>query len=120
MFAFANTLANLAGVIGPKTVTWMVGEDTKNHESWSSLFILSGCLFIVGGLVFCVFGDNKPQNYCKKPIGGGKQSSISQAQLTVDKNPAEEIFKMDAFSRVGSEPSSRRNNTSADGRMHQS
>lgn len=104
VFAFANTIANLAGIFGPKTVTWLV-TDSREHSSWFSLWAFSGVLFFTGGFIFCLFADNKPQNYCKK---SHKASSLSTAQLVnapVSKGePIEEIFKMDAFSRVASEP----------------
>lgn len=100
MFAFANTIANLAGIFGPKAVTWLV-TDCEDHSSWFSLWALSGALFFTGGLTFCLFADNNPQNYCRKPPRG----SLSEAKLTAPEEPFEQIVKMDAFSRVASEPS---------------
>lgn len=104
VFAFANTVANLADIIGPMTVTWLVW-DINEHSSWFSLWMLSGIFFFLGGLLFCLFAENTSQNYCKKPRAKGSMS-MSQAQLTIpDKvEPVEEIFKMDAFSRISSEP----------------
>lgn len=106
VFAFANTVANLAGIVGPLTVTYLV-TDSSCQASWFSLWILSGCIFVVGGLLFVLLADNSSQDYCR-PAGmrskGAK--SISRAQLTDDKNPVEQIFKMDAFSRLSSQADS--------------
>lgn len=80
VIALANSLANMAGIIGPMTVSALVAEPT-NYESWRSLWLLSAGLFTFGGLIFCLFAQNEPQNYCKQPKHHGPSASISQAQL---------------------------------------
>lgn len=96
VFAFANTLANLAGVFGPMTVNWLV-VDPKEHGSWFNLWLFSAFLFLLGGLLFCLFAENGVQDYGRRPKSGAGPAGI-----------AEDIFKMDAFSRVSSEPNTTR------------
>lgn len=104
MFAYANSLANLAGFFGPNLVAVIV-SDPMRHESWFPLWILSAVIFFAGGLTFCIFAENSPQNYCRKPKARGSGTQVSQAQLMECVEP--EIFKMDAFARVASEPNPR-------------
>lgn len=101
VFAFANTIANLAGIIGPFTVNWLV-KDPENYNDWFLIYILSALIFLIGGVIFCIFADNEPQNYCKNRKL--KDKSVSRAQLTFGKNDMEQVFKMEAFSRVSGEP----------------
>lgn len=110
VFAFANTVANTAGIIGPEMMNRLVTDPTS-HGSWSSLWMISALIFAIGGVVFCIFAQNQPQNYCRKPKPGSRTAgskSLSEAQLTQGKSPLQEIFKMDAFSRVGAEPELKR------------
>lgn len=102
VFAFANTIANLAGIIAPLTINWLV-EDPYNYNDWFSLYILSASIFLIAGIIFCIFAENEPQNYCKKHKSM-KDKSISQAQLTFGNSDIEQVFKMEAFSRVSNEP----------------
>ena len=116
VMALANSFANVAGFVGPYIVTWIVGETTSDYEAWRPLWLLSAAIFVLGGLVFSLFAQNEQQNYCKRPKGGRTLAPAwSQAQLfVVDRGPGgaekaqvvvgEESLKMDAFSRVASEP----------------
>ena len=103
VMALANSIANTAGIIGPRVVSWLVVEPTE-FKCWRSLWLLSAGIFIFGGSVFCLFAENKPQNYCKKPkstLGG----ALSQVQLcSLPSQVDEEIIKMDAFARVAAAP----------------
>lgn len=101
VFAFANTIANLAGIIGPATVNWLVADPT-NYNDWFLIYILSALIFLIAGIIFCIFAENEPQNYCKNRKL--KDKSVSKAQLTFGKNDIEQVFKLEAFSRVSSEP----------------
>lgn len=115
VFAFANTFANMAGVIGPQTINVLV-EDPTEHGDWFWLFMLSAFIFFASGIIFCAYATNEPQNYCGPytgmcTIGNLKSAtrklkpdkSISQAQLTLGKE-VQEVFKMEAYSRVLSQP----------------
>lgn len=103
--AVANSVANVAGIAGPPLVNILVPDPNK-FDSWFWFFILSASIFGVGGIIFCLFAENRQQNYCRKP----KQTlpgAISMAQLynpTTPKIPVVESITMDAFSRVGQEP----------------
>lgn len=107
--AFANTIANIAPAIGPTVISWLVKSE-DNAGDWFTFWLLSAALFALGGVIFCVFAENRPQNYYRK----SKQNlpgSLSMAQLydpksrgPVSKIPVEEPIVMDVFSRVGQEP----------------
>lgn len=103
--AVANSLANVAGIVGPPLVNIMVPEPDL-YDSWFWFFILSAGIFASGGIIFCLYAENRQQNYCRKP----KQAlpgAISMAQLydpKAAKIPVVETITMDAFSRVGQEP----------------
>lgn len=125
VMAVANSIANSAGIVGPMIVTWLV-DDPWNYDSWRSLWLLSAGVFTAGGAIFCLLADNEPQNYCKKPKRLRPGTAISQAQLfpasqrQVSLNPGgrrgdveaapeepveeEQVARMGAFSRLGSEP----------------
>lgn len=102
MFAYANSLANVAGFLGPMTVSWIV-KDRQDSSSWSNLFFLSAAIFFACGLLFCFLAENHAQDFGRKPTLGGRASSISQACLA-PAGDIEKTFKMDAFQRLGREP----------------
>lgn len=109
VFAFCNTIANLSGIIGPEITTWLV-DDPCQHECWFNFFISSAVMFAIGGTVFCLFADNQPQDIAAmKSANKNKAISMSQAQLTPTgdgkkQQVVAEMFQMDAFPRVMSEP----------------
>lgn len=83
-------------------------SDTTDHSAWSNLFLLSAAIFFLCGLIFCIWGENQAQDYCRNRGFKDKTGSLSQACLTLDKareQDAEKVFKMDAFQRLGKEPS---------------
>lgn len=97
VFAYANSLANLAGFFGPNIMTAMV-DNPEDHGSWTSIWLLSAMIFLTGGLLFCLFAENDPQNYSKRPK---TRVIATDKSLTLD---PPEVFQMDAFSRVTCEP----------------
>lgn len=105
VFAYCNTLANLSGIIGPILTTWLV-QDPGQHESWFILFAGSAIMFAIGGIVFCLFAENQQQDIAASKLNKSKPTAMSQAQLTLNdgKQQVAEMFRMDAFPRVMSEP----------------
>lgn len=83
--------------------------EEKERGHWMLFWILSAVLFALGGVIFCLFAENGPQDY-----GKSKQNlsgSLSMAQLcdsksrgSISKIPIDEPIVMDVFSRVGHEP----------------
>ncbi len=53
-----NTIATIPGIVSP----YVVGVLTKNRlqSEWQVVFILSCCIYIVGALIFLVFGQSDP------------------------------------------------------------
>lgn len=107
--AFANTIANIAPAIGPEIINWTVANENEPGD-WFTFWLISAAIFALGGVLFCLFAENKPQNYCRK----SKQNlsgALSMAQLcdpksrgSISKIPVDEPIVMDVFSRVGQEP----------------
>lgn len=81
-------------------IDWTVRNRTQ-HSDWFYFFIIGAIVFTVAATIFCLLAENDQQNFTKKP-----KTSMSQAQLNIDMQP-EEIYKMEAFSRVSSEPNPR-------------
>lgn len=109
VFAYSNTIANMAGILAPRSVTWMVDNPTQ-HDSWFYFYIMSAVIFVVGAIIFCAFAENRPHNYSKKPKFK-PNLSISQAQLHKVNMEPEEIFKMEAFPKLASEKKASKNQT---------
>jgi len=100
LVAVTNSVANLAGIVGPVIVNYLV-SDPRSYESWRIVWLVSAAIFVTVGFIFMLFAQNKPQNYSRKTKS---QAPPPSNRPTVD----EEIIKMDAYSRVMSNPSGSR------------
>lgn len=78
-------------------------KDRQDGSAWSNLFILSAAIFFICGIVFCLLADNQDQDLSRKPKLGDKVGSLSKSCLTPNQD-IEKEFKMDAFQRLGREP----------------
>jgi MFS family permease len=66
VLALSNSVANCAGFLGPMVLSKLVTEPTE-YGSWRIMWLLSAGLFLLSGLLFCCFADNRPQNFTRKP-----------------------------------------------------
>ena len=62
VFGFANILAFAAGVFAPYFVGILLDSDTQSSsEQWNLIFYITVIIYVVGGVVFVIFGTDKQQ-----------------------------------------------------------
>jgi MFS family permease len=63
IFGIANTFASLAGLIGNIVAGMVVKEPIL--EQWRKLYIMFGIVYLVGGIVYILFGTAIPRKWAK-------------------------------------------------------
>ena len=63
LFSITNTMGTLAGIGIQFVVSFLTERGTL--EEWRKVFLLAGCVFIAGGLVFNIFGDCQRQPWAQ-------------------------------------------------------
>ncbi|XP_014102807.1 putative inorganic phosphate cotransporter [Bactrocera oleae] len=56
LMGISNCLANITGIVAPLTVALIVTNE-KSVEQWRIVFFLASFLYILGNMVFLIFGD---------------------------------------------------------------
>ena len=74
VFAIANTVACLGGVLIPLVTGVIVDQGDLPRQQWSYVFYLSAGLNLVGGLLYMFFGSAERQKWDNE---GDKQNEIS-------------------------------------------
>lgn len=81
IFAFGNTISNIACFAGPASFSYIVMEDyAENFDAWVYLWLLSTAIFLICGTIFLLFGDNECQDFSKVT------NETSSSRLSLDKN----------------------------------
>jgi MFS family permease len=63
IFGIANTFASLAGLIGNIVAGMIVKKPIL--EQWRKLYIMFGTVYLVGGIVFVLFGSTVPRKWAR-------------------------------------------------------
>ncbi|CAF0973342.1 unnamed protein product [Adineta steineri] len=63
IFGIANTFASLAGLIGNIVAGMIVKEPIL--EQWRKLYIMFGIVYVIGGVVYLLFGSAIPRKWAK-------------------------------------------------------
>jgi MFS family permease len=63
IFGIANTFASLAGLIGNIVAGIIVNQPIL--EQWRKLYIMFGIVYLVGGIVYILFGTAIPRKWAK-------------------------------------------------------
>ncbi len=63
IFGIANTFASLAGLIGNIVAGIVVKQAVL--DQWRKLYIMFGIVYLIGGVVFVLFGTTIPRKWAK-------------------------------------------------------
>ncbi|XP_035730522.1 putative inorganic phosphate cotransporter [Vespa mandarinia] len=76
LMGFTNTAANICAILAPLICSVIV-PDPSNILQWRSIFFLSAGLYIIGNLIFVLFGKGKVQMW-NDPVKKQKQTTMYQ------------------------------------------
>ncbi|KAK2581048.1 hypothetical protein KPH14_006091 [Odynerus spinipes] len=76
LMGFTNTAANICSISAP-LISSIIVPDPSNILQWRSIFFLSAGIYIIGNLIFILFGKGKVQKW-NDPVRKQKQSVIYQ------------------------------------------
>lgn len=76
LMGFTNTAANICSILAPLVCTILV-PNPEDTSQWRNIFFLSAGIYIVGNLIFILFGKGKVQKW-NDPVRHPKQSVIYQ------------------------------------------
>ena len=65
LFALANTIACLGGILIPLVTGLIVDQGDQPREQWSYVFYLSALLNLFGGLLYIRYGSAEQQSWDK-------------------------------------------------------
>ncbi len=86
IFGIANTFASLAGLIG----NIVAGIVVKNPilEQWRKLYIMFGCVYVIGGIVYILYGSAIPRKWAKFQTidNSGKQEKALDDEEAIPMN----------------------------------
>ncbi|CAM4934652.1 unnamed protein product [Rotaria socialis] len=63
IFGIANTLASLAGLIGNLVAGAVIKKPVL--EQWRKLYVMFGIVYLIGGVVYIVYGSAVPRKWAK-------------------------------------------------------
>lgn len=61
IFGISNTFGTLPGVIAPYLVCLIT--ENKRQEEWQIVFMISACIYTIGGLFYTIRGDAEPEDW---------------------------------------------------------
>ncbi|KAG8185457.1 hypothetical protein JTE90_022388 [Oedothorax gibbosus] len=79
LFGFVNGLGGLSGIFSPLAAGFLLDDAHASVEQWSLVFYLSAGLYMVGGIVFVIWGSAERQTWAKV-IGSEKLIKNSSIQ----------------------------------------
>ncbi|EFN85105.1 Putative inorganic phosphate cotransporter [Harpegnathos saltator] len=84
LMGFTNAAANVCSLLAPIVAGW-IAPDTKDVLQWRNVFFLSAGLYLVGNLIFILFGTSKiqPWNDAIKSRRDSTLDNVSKAPTTV-------------------------------------
>ncbi|KAL3272557.1 hypothetical protein HHI36_014028 [Cryptolaemus montrouzieri] len=82
LYGIANTVGSATGFISP-AVTGYFTKDNNGIDQWRIIFCIGGGVYIISGLVFCLFGSGENQNF----------TSSSKPEKTVKTGIANEAYQ---------------------------
>ncbi|KAI4481748.1 hypothetical protein M0804_009269 [Polistes exclamans] len=87
LMAFTNTTANICAILAP-IISGIIIPDPSNILQWRSIFFLTAGLYIVGNLIFILFGKGTVQKW-NDPVIKKKESSVYQIEVVMEANDSE-------------------------------
>ena len=63
LFGFTNAMSNIPGFLTPLLVSVMTAQSTL--DQWYNIFTLAGVIYIIGGLVYIIWGSSETQEWAK-------------------------------------------------------
>lgn len=66
IMAIANSCANLSGIIQPKFVAFLLGDDPLSTDNWNLVWRTLGATLVGGGLLFTFLVNAKIQDFTTK------------------------------------------------------
>ncbi|CAF5223750.1 unnamed protein product, partial [Rotaria magnacalcarata] len=63
IFGIANTLASIAGLIGNLVAGAVIKKPVL--EQWRKLYVMFGIVYLIGGVVYIVYGSAVPRKWAK-------------------------------------------------------
>jgi len=63
LFGFGNTLCVIPGFVNPMLVAYLTPNGTR--DEWLIVFYISACWYLLGAIVFILFGSSEPEPWAK-------------------------------------------------------
>lgn len=84
LMGITNTVANICSILAP-LITGYVVKDPTDVSQWRNIFFLSAIIYIVGNLIFVLFGTSKiqPWNDPQKKI---QETSLNTVETAIVEN----------------------------------
>lgn len=85
LMGITNCAANIMSIIAPLTVGLVV-TDEKNPVQWRIVFFISAGIYLIGNLLFIIFGkvDEQPWNSTGTSNGTGAKSNVRRTSVIVE------------------------------------
>ncbi|XP_011691709.1 PREDICTED: putative inorganic phosphate cotransporter [Wasmannia auropunctata] len=84
LMGFTNTIASACGIL-PPLIAGVIIKDSTNILQWRSVFFLSAGIYMVGNLIFILFGTSEVQKW-NDPVKSRRDSvvrKVSMAPVTI-------------------------------------
>lgn len=81
LMGFTNSIANIMSILGPLTVGFILTGSSNPSvvdAEWKTVFFLSAAIYIIGNLVFVIFGKAEIQKW-NEPADRGSSESTDKA-----------------------------------------
>ncbi|XP_064480144.1 putative inorganic phosphate cotransporter [Ornithodoros turicata] len=62
LFGLTNCISNTTGILAPQVVGYLT-EHNNNVNNWKTVFYITSCVYITGGLAFLAFGSAEVQHW---------------------------------------------------------
>ncbi|XP_017297933.1 putative inorganic phosphate cotransporter [Diaphorina citri] len=74
LMGFTNGCANIASILGPLFVGFIVTDNTSVSQ-WQTIFLIAAAIFFFGNLIFLIFGTSEVQPWNDSEYDGDKKKS---------------------------------------------
>ncbi|XP_076245186.1 putative inorganic phosphate cotransporter [Calliopsis andreniformis] len=96
LMGITNTAANICSILAPLAATVVV-KDARDVTEWRNIFFLSAAIYLIGNLMFILFGTSKIQTW-NDPVKKRKDTglnSVTITELSVENGFAEKSKNID-------------------------
>ncbi len=88
MFGIANTFASLSGFLGNILASFLIKQPILSD--WRKTFIPFIVIYIIGGVVFLLYGSAEPLKWAKFPEQSDLDNDADESMIFVEKSLATE------------------------------